>query len=200
MSLVAVIVGVDGLGRCAWGTTHAINTTYHDTEWGRPLHGEHALYERISLEAFQSGLSWLTILAKRPAFRAAFHDFDPDMVVQFTEDDVERLMADRGIVRNRAKIEAAQKNAAATIAVRDKGGLDALIWSHQPLITPTPRTVADIPSSTPESKALAAELRKHGFVFVGPTTVYALMEAIGMVDDHLLGCHRRGASRQWPAP
>lgn len=157
-----------------------------------PVRGERALFERISLEAFQSGLSWLTILAKRPAFRAAFADFDPDVVAAFGDADVERLMADAAIIRNRAKILAARTNAQATIALREHGGLDALIWSHRPVETPMPRTVADVPTSTPESKALAAALRGHGFAFVGPTTAYALMEAIGMVDTHLLGCHRRG--------
>ncbi len=189
-----VIVGDDGLARCPWATTHPLNLAYHDTEWGMPVRGERALYERIMLEAFQSGLSWLTILAKRPAFRAAFADFDPDVVARFTDDDIERLMTDASIVRNRQKITAARTNALATIALRQQGGLDALIWSHKPETTPAPRTVADVPASTPESTALAKELRSHGFVFVGPTTACALMDAIGMVDAHLVGCHRRGSS------
>jgi DNA-3-methyladenine glycosylase I len=193
-SSLGVIVGDDGLARCPWSTTHPLNLAYHDTEWGMPVRGERALYERIMLEAFQSGLSWLTILAKRPAFRAAFADFDPDVVARFTDDDIERLMTDANIVRNRQKITAARTNALATIALREQGGLDALIWSHKPETTPAPRTVADVPASTPESTALAKELRSHGFVFVGPTTACALMDAIGMVDAHLVGCHRRGSS------
>lgn len=188
------IVGGDGLARCPWATTHPLNLAYHDTEWGLPVRGEQALYERIMLEAFQSGLSWLTILAKRPAFRAAFADFDPDVVARFADDDIERLMTDAGIVRNRQKITAARTNALATIALRDRGGLDALIWSHKPETTPAPLTVADVPATTPESTALAKELRSRGFVFVGPTTACALMDAIGMVDAHLVGCHRRGSS------
>ncbi|MFC3997569.1 DNA-3-methyladenine glycosylase I [Nocardiopsis sediminis] len=192
------VVGEDGLGRCPWAVTHPLNLHYHDTEWGQPVHGEQALFERISLEAFQAGLSWLTILAKRPAFRTAFADFAPDAVAAFTDDDVERLMADTAIVRNRAKIEAARTNARATIALRDHGGLDALIWSHLPRDTPAPRTAEEVPTATPASRALAADLRTRGFRFVGPTTAYALMEAIGLVDTHLTGCHRRGSSGVHP--
>lgn len=188
------IIGEDGLGRCPWATTHPLNQEYHDTEWGMPVRGEQALYERISLEAFQSGLSWLTILRKRPAFRLAFADFDPDVVARFSDDDIERLMQNAGIVRNRRKIEAARTNAQATIALRDDGGLDELIWSHIPESTPAPRVVADVPAQTPDSTALAKALRTKGFVFVGPTTVWALMEAVGLVDTHLAGCHRRGIS------
>jgi DNA-3-methyladenine glycosylase I len=190
-----VVVGDDGLARCPWADAHPINRRYHDTEWGLPVHGERALYERISLEAFQAGLSWLTILTKRPAFRAAFCGFDPERVAEFGDDDVERLMADRAIVRNRTKIEAARSNARATIALRADGGLEALIWSHQPDRSPEPRTVAELPTSTSASKALAGDLRSRGFVFIGPTTAWALMEAIGLVDAHLVGCHRRGAAR-----
>jgi DNA-3-methyladenine glycosylase I len=158
------------------------------------VHGDQALFERIMLEAFQSGLSWLTILRKREAFRAAFADFDPDIVAAFTDDDIERLMQDAEIVRNRAKILAAITNARAVIALRDEGGLDALIWSYKPATTPAPRTHADVPTQTPESIALAKALKSRGFVFVGPTTAHALMEAIGMVDTHLVGCFRRGTS------
>jgi DNA-3-methyladenine glycosylase I len=190
-----VVAGDDGVPRCPWADAHPVNRRYHDTEWGLPVHGERGLYERISLEAFQAGLSWLTILTKRPAFRAAFAGFDPDAVAAFTDSDVERLMTDTAIVRNRAKIEAARTNARATIALRAEGGLDALIWSHEPDRTAAPRTIADIPASTPASKALAADLRARGFVFVGPTTAFALMGAIGLVDMHLVGCHRRGARR-----
>ncbi len=193
------IIGEDGVGRCPWATTHPLDLGYHDTEWGMPVRGEQALYERISLEAFQSGLSWLTILAKRPAFRAAFADFDPEVVAHFSDDDIARLMSDASIVRNLAKIRAARTNALATIALREQGGLDELIWSHQPPITPAPRTVTDVPASTPASTTLAKELRSHGFVFVGPTTAWALMEAVGMVDTHLVGCHRRGTSGMFAA-
>jgi DNA-3-methyladenine glycosylase I len=187
------IVGEDGLARCPWATGHSLNREYHDTEWGVAVHGERLLFERISLEAFQSGLSWLTILAKRPAFRSAFANFDPDAVAAFTDADVEGLMRDAAIVRNRAKIEAALRNARATVALREDGGLDRLIWSYAPERSPQPRTTAELPTASPESKALAKELKSRGFAFVGPTTAYALMEAIGMVDAHLLGCHRRGA-------
>lgn len=189
------VAGDDGLGRCPWATTHPLHLDYHDTEWGMPVRGERALYERIMLEAFQSGLSWLTILAKRPAFRAAFADFDPDVVARFTDDDIDRLMTDAGIVRNRQKITAARTNALATVALRNDGGIDELIWLHKPPTTPEPRVVSEVPTSTPESKALAKQLRSKGFVFVGPTTAWALMEATGLVDTHLVGCHRRGASR-----
>jgi DNA-3-methyladenine glycosylase I len=188
-----VVVGEDGLARCPWAADHPVNRRYHDTEWGLPVRGERALFERISLEAFQSGLSWLTILNKRDAFRHAFCDFDPERVAGFDDRDIERLMADRGIVRNRAKIEAAKTNAQATLALRTKGGLDRLVWSHKPARALEPRSAAELPTSTPDSKALAADLRAHGFAFVGPTTAWALMEAAGLVDAHLVGCHRRGA-------
>jgi DNA-3-methyladenine glycosylase I len=187
-------IGEDGRARCAWALSHPLNLHYHDTEWGMPVHGDQALFERIMLEAFQSGLSWLTILRKREAFRAAFADFDPDIVAAFTDDDIERLMQDMGIVRNRAKILAAITNARAVIALRDEGGLDALIWSHKPAVTPAPSTPAEVPTVSPESKALAKALKSRGFVFVGPTTAHALMEAIGLVDTHLVGCFRRGTS------
>ena len=188
------VTGDDGLARCPWAVGHPLNLEYHDREWGVPVHGERELLERISLEAFQSGLSWLTILAKRPAFRSAFANFDPDAVAAFGDSDVERLMADAGIVRNRAKIGATIANARATVDLRDHGGLDRLIWSHRPAPTPAPRTMDDLAATTPASTALARELKSHGFAFVGPTTAYAAMQAIGMVDDHLAGCHRRGAS------
>ena len=188
------VVGEDGLARCPWATGHPLNREYHDTEWGTPVHGERGLFERISLEAFQSGLSWLTILAKRPAFRTAFANFEPDAVAAFTDADVERLMADAAIVRNRAKIDAAIQNARATVALRADSGLDRLIWSYAPERPLEPRTMADLPTASAESKALAKDLKSRGFAFVGPTTAYALMEAIGMVDAHLLGCHRRGVA------
>ncbi len=190
------VIGDDGVARCGWGDANPLLRAYHDDEWGMPVRGEQPLYERVMLEAFQSGLSWLTILRKRDAFRAAFAGFDPEVVAGFNARDTERLMADAGIVRNRAKIDAAIKNAQATIALRDTvdGGLDALIWSFQPEVSPRPLTLADVPAKTPESLELSKTLKKHGFAFVGPTTAYALMEATGVVDTHLVGCHRRGAS------
>ena len=190
-----VVVGDDGIARCPWAVTPPIYADYHDTEWGVPLHGEAELFERITLEAFQSGLSWLTILRKREAFRAAFAGFDPEVVAALTDADVERLMGDAGIIRNRRKIEATRVNARATLALRADGGLDELIWSHRPETSPpAPKIDADIPAVTPESTALAKSLKTRGFVFVGPTTAYALMQAIGMVDDHLAGCHRRDSA------
>jgi DNA-3-methyladenine glycosylase I len=189
------VTGEDGLMRCPWAATDPLIRLYHDTEWGVPVHGERGLFERISLEAFQTGLSWLTILRKRPAFREVFAGFDPDAVARFAADDVERLMGDARIVRNRAKIEAARVNARAVVALREDGGLDRLIWSHRPASAPAPRSMADMAASTPESKALSADLRSRGLVFVGPTTAHALMEAIGLIDAHLAGCHRRGVNQ-----
>lgn len=191
------IIGDDGLARPAWAATNPLLRDYYDTEWGLPVRDEQGLYERISLEAFQAGLSWATILRKRDAFRAAFADFHPDTVAAFTEDDVERLLQDAGIVRNRLKISAAITNARATVNLRDDGGLVDFVWSFQPDSTPEPTALADIPTSSPESVALSKALRKRGFAFVGPTTMYALMEAIGMVDTHLLDSHRRGTSGVW---
>jgi DNA-3-methyladenine glycosylase I len=185
-----LVVGEDGLARCAWGASTPDYADYHDHEWGRPVHGADALYERLCLEAFQSGLSWLTILRKRENFRAAFAGFRIPAVAAFTAADVERLMADSGIVRNRAKIEAAIANARAAAEVDD---LDALIWSFAPPDRPAPRSYADVPAVTPESTALAKELKRRGFRFVGPTTAYAGMQACGLVDDHLEGCHARAA-------
>lgn len=180
--------GPDGALRCGWATASDDYLAYHDTEWGVPVHGESALLERITLEAFQSGLSWLTILRKRPAFRDAFADFDADAIARFTDDDVERLMADAGIVRNRRKIEAAITNARATVALRAGGGLDALIWSAAPRATSRPEELAQVPATTPESVALARTLKQAGFAHVGPTTMYAAMQACGLVDDHVRGC------------
>ncbi|HEY9558579.1 MAG TPA: DNA-3-methyladenine glycosylase I [Acidimicrobiales bacterium] len=190
----ACVEGDDGVARCPWASGDPLNVEYHDTEWGVAVHGESPLLERITLEAFQSGLSWLTILRKRPDFRRSFAGFDADVIASFDDDRVEKLMADASIVRNRAKILAARTNAAATVALRAKGGLDELIWSHVPDAAPAPRTTADVPAKTPGSVRLAKALKAEGFVFVGPTTAYALMQAVGLVDDHLVGCHRRGAS------
>lgn len=192
-----LVVGDDGLTRPAWASHDALLRDYYDVEWGMPVRDERGLFERLSLEAFQSGLSWRTILAKRPAFRAAFADFDPDVVAAFDDDDVARLMADAGIVRNRRKVDATIGNARATVALRDAGGLPALVWSFQPVDTPRPTTYADVPTSSAESVALAKALRKAGFAHVGPTTMYALMEAVGIVDTHLVGSHRRGSSGVW---
>lgn len=194
-----LVLGEDGLARPVWAATDPLLRAYYDTEWGVPVRDERGLYERICLEGFQSGLSWATILRKRPAFREAFAGFDPEAVAGFGDDDEARLMADAGIVRNRAKIRATITNAQATIALRDEGGLAQLIWSFQPETTPQPRTMAEVPTQSPESKAMSKALKKEGFVFVGPTTMYALMSAIGMVDLHLMGSHRRGASGMWPA-
>ena len=190
---VDVVVGVDGRGRCRWGAAPPEYVVYHDEEWGRPLHDNQRLFEKLCLEAFQSGLSWLTILRKRPAFRAAFADFVPDLVAEFGPADVERLLADAGIVRNRAKIEAAVANARAVLTL--PAGLGQLLWSFAPPTgaRPRPRVFAEVPAVTPESTAMAKELRRRGFRFVGPTTAYALMQATGMVDDHLVACWRATA-------
>jgi DNA-3-methyladenine glycosylase I len=186
--------GSDGRPRCWWGASSEEYERYHDEEWGRPVTDDRGLYERMVLEGFQSGLSWLTILRKRPAFRAAFVDFDPVQVAGFDDHDVRRLMADTGIVRNLAKVNAAITNARATVSLRDQGGLAALIESHRPDQHPAPTSTGDVQTATAESLALSKALKKAGFVFVGPTTMYALMEAIGIVDDHLTGCHRHGAA------
>lgn len=194
-----VVIGDDGLARPAWAAADPLLRDYYDTEWGMPVTDEHGVYERISLEGFQAGLSWATILRKRPAFRAAFDGFVPDTIARYTEADVERLIADAGIVRNRRKVEATIGNARATVALRDEMGLAALVWSFRPDDTPRPERFDDIPTKSAESAALSKELRRRGFAFVGPTTMYALMEAIGIVDTHLLGSHRRGSSGVWPA-
>lgn len=191
------IIGEDGLARPVWAATDPLLRNYYDTEWGLPVRDEQGLYERISLEAFQAGLSWATILRKRPAFRAAFADFHPETVASFTEDDVDRLLQDAGIVRNRLKIRATITNARATLELRNDGGLVDFVWGFRPAATPEPTSLAQIPTTSPESVALSKALRKRGFVFVGPTTMFALMEAIGMVDTHLVGSHRRGSSGVW---
>ncbi|MCC3775988.1 DNA-3-methyladenine glycosylase I [Streptomyces sp. UNOB3_S3] len=195
MSGAGVVIGPDGLARCPWGLeaeSLADYRVYHDTEWGLPVHGDDALFERITLEAFQSGLSWLTILRRREGFRAAFAGFSIEKVAAFTEEDAERLLADPGIIRNRAKIAATLANARAAAELAP-GELDALVWSHapDPANRPAPRSMADVLPVTPESTALAKALKKHGFRFVGPTTAYALMQACGLVNDHLAGCHTR---------
>jgi len=182
-----LVTGADGLARCAWGAATPEYAVYHDREWGRPVRTDDGLYERLTLEAFQSGLSWLTILRKREAFRAAFANFEISKVAAFGEADIDRLLADTGIVRNRAKIEAAIANARAAADL--DGGLAELLWSFAPPGRPRPRSFAEISPTTAESTAMAKALKRHGFRFVGPTTAYALMQAVGMVDDHLVGCH-----------
>ncbi|MET0837621.1 MAG: DNA-3-methyladenine glycosylase I [Marmoricola sp.] len=190
------VVGEDGVARCSWAGPPGTMRDYHDTEWGVPVRGEQGLFERMCLEGFQAGLSWSTILNKRDRFREVFHGFDVDRVAAMTDADVERLLTDTGIVRNRAKIEATRKNAAATIALREDGGLEAFVEQFRPEHDPEPRVPAEVPTTTAESIALSKALRKRGFGFVGPTTMHALMEATGLVDTHLLGCHRRGIARR----
>ncbi|HEV7189554.1 MAG TPA: DNA-3-methyladenine glycosylase I [Blastococcus sp.] len=183
--------------RCAWADSAPEYATYHDEEWGTPLRGDDALFERLCLEAFQSGLSWITILRKRPAFRSAFAGFSIDAVAEFGADDEARLMADAGIVRNRAKIAAAIGNARAAQDLPE--GLSALLWSFSPEgPRARPATLAEVPATSAESVAMAKELKRRGFVFVGPTTAYALMQATGMVDDHVATCFR-AQSRSGPA-
>jgi DNA-3-methyladenine glycosylase I len=186
------IAAADGRLRCPWALSAPEYLAYHDNEWGRPTHGDDTLFERLTLEAFQSGLSWLTILRKREAFRAAFDGFSLEKVAAYGSTDVDRLLGDAGIVRNRAKVSAAITNARAALAVAE--GLDALLWSFapDPASRAAPQTLADVPPVTDESKALAQDLKRRGFVFVGPTTVYATMQATGMIDDHLAGCIARG--------
>jgi DNA-3-methyladenine glycosylase I len=188
--MTGAVVGEDGVARCPWGDSDEVMRAYHDTEWGVPVEGESAHLERLTLEAFQSGLSWRTILLKRPAFREAFDGFDADRIATYDERDVARLMADAGIVRNLAKVTAAITNARATVALREQGGLVGLIHEHRPLTWSPPVTTDDLVPRTPESLALSKALKKAGFAFVGPTTMHALMEALGLVDDHLVGCHR----------
>ena len=190
------VVGEDGLPRCPWAGGPGVMRDYHDTEWGRPVSGEAAHLERLTLEAFQSGLSWSTILNKREAFREVFAGFDAEAVAAYDGRDVARLMGEPRIVRNRRKIEAALTNAAATVALREQGGLEDLVLSFRPDRSPAPRTTEELMVTSPESVALSRALKKAGFAFVGPTTMYALMEAVGLVDDHLVGCHRRGVAGQ----
>lgn len=190
----STIVGLDGVRRCAWSDGSADYRSYHDEEWGRPVHGDVPLFERITLEAFQSGLSWLTILRKRNAFRSAFSGFDPHAVQAYDTADVERLMGDAGIVRNRRKIDATLQNARTLVELRLSGGegaLDALFWSFAPSDRGhRPRSLDELRSQTPESVALSKELKRVGFAFVGPTTMHAAMQACGVIDDHVRGCHR----------
>jgi DNA-3-methyladenine glycosylase I len=188
---VSLVVGDDGRARCAWGAGSPDYRVYHDLEWGKPVRGDRALFERLTLEAFQSGLSWITILRKRENFRSAFANFDLQVVGAFTDADRERLMADAGIVRNRAKINATITNARALAHWHDDegdGALDALVWSFVDPAHPRPRSMSDLAAQSPASKALSKALKKRGFVFIGPTTMHAAMQAIGVIDDHLVGC------------
>jgi DNA-3-methyladenine glycosylase I len=188
-----VVVGEDGLARCRWGANDPEYRRYHDEEWGTPLHGDRALFEKMSLEGFQAGLSWITILRRRPGFREAFHGFDIDAVADFTAEYAEELMLDARIIRNRAKIAATIGNARLTreLVTDDPGALDRLMWSFAPAPRATaPSSFAEIPAVTPESTAMSRALKKLGFRFVGATTMYALMQSSGMVDDHVAGCWR----------
>jgi DNA-3-methyladenine glycosylase I len=185
-------IGGDGLARCGWVGDDAEYRRYHDEEWGRPLHGDRALFEKMSLEGFQAGLSWITILRKRPRFREVFAGFDPEVVAGYGDDDIERLMGDAGIIRNRAKILATIGNAR-LVTQMAPGELDAWMWSFAPAArdeASRPASFAQVPATTAASDALSKALRKAGFRFVGSTTMYALMQSAGMVDDHLVGCHR----------
>jgi DNA-3-methyladenine glycosylase I len=186
------VEGEDGVRRCPWAGAPGVMRDYHDTEWGDPVSGESSYLERLTLEAFQSGLSWSTILHKREAFREVFHRFDADAIAAFGEDDVERLMAEARIVRNRRKIEATVLNARATVALRAAEGLEGFVLGFRPEVPPAPESTEEMATTSPESVALSKALKKRGFAFVGPTTMYALSEAIGLFDPHLVGCHRRG--------
>src|SRR5699024_4990330 len=194
-----IVLGEDGLARPKWASVDPMLREYYDTEWGMPIRDEQGLYERLRLEAFQAGLSWATILRKGPAFRTAFADFDPEKVARFDDWDAERLWSAAGIVRSQRNIRAASNNATATTRPRRDSGSADFIWSFQPDRTPRPRTIEEIPTNSAESLALSKALRKEGFNFVGSTTMYALMEAVGIVDTHLLDSHRRGSSGVWPA-
>jgi DNA-3-methyladenine glycosylase I len=200
-----VIRSGDGIRRCPWGAEPAEYRAYHDREWGRPVTDEVRIFEKLCLEGFQSGLSWLTILRKRQAFRRAFAGFDIPTVARFGRRDVERLLADAGIVRHRGKIEAAIGNARAVQDLHTEGdSLAALVWRHEPGRHPVPRTLDDLAATSPESNALSKELRRRGLRFVGPTTVYASMQSLGLVNDHLRGCHARApveeARKKLPRP
>jgi DNA-3-methyladenine glycosylase I len=192
-----VVEGEDGITRCAWGASAPEYLLYHDEEWGRPVGDDNRVYEKLCLEGFQSGLSWITILRKREGFRRAFAAFDPVKVARFDDAEVERLLQDAAIVRHQGKILAAIGNARATVALREQGvSLAGLVWQYEPPRSGRPHALADLPASTPESAALSARLRKHGFRFVGPTTIYAAMQSLGVVNDHLLGCFARDEVEQ----
>jgi DNA-3-methyladenine glycosylase I len=189
-----LVLGEDGLARCRWGASDETYRTYHDDEWGRPVTDERGLYEKLCLEALQSGLSWALILRKRAGIRDAFAGFDPDAVARFRTREIEKLLRDERVIRNRKKIEAIVRNAQATVDARSEMPLPQLVWSFRPQGRPAPRSYADMPSLTDESKLLAKELKRRGFAFVGPTTVYSTMQAVGVVNDHLEGCFARDAA------
>ena len=192
---VSVLPGSDGKKRCAWCVGDELYEQYHDLEWGRPMKDERAIFEKLCLEGFQAGLSWLTILKKREAFRVAFRGFEPKVVAKFTARDVQRLMKDQSIVRNRAKIESAINNARVLCSMHEQGeSLSKLVWSHAPARTVAPRNLSQLKAVTPQSVALSKELKKRGFSFVGPTTLYAAMQSLGVVNDHVVGCHRAASS------
>ncbi|GAA0620361.1 DNA-3-methyladenine glycosylase I [Kribbella sandramycini] len=184
------VIGADGQPRCGWATSAPEYVEYHDNEWGKEIRDDRALFERMTLEGFQSGLSWITILRKRENFRTAFAQFDPEQIAKYGDADFDRLMADAGIVRNRLKINATIANARALLELAD-GEFTDLLWSFQPAKRKAPKTLGDVPATTPESVAMSKALKKHGFVFVGPTTAYALMQATGIVNDHLATCIAR---------
>jgi len=193
---MSVVIGEDGRGRCSWGAADPEYRRYHDEEWGTPLHGDRPLFEKLSLEGFQAGLSWITILRRRPVFREVFHDFDIATVAAFTERDVDALVQDARIIRHRGKIEATVSNARITrdLVADSPGALDELMWSFAPPAHDVPADFGSVPAVTPESTALSVALRRLGFRFVGPTTMYALMQSSGMVDDHVRGCWRARTS------
>jgi DNA-3-methyladenine glycosylase I len=187
-----LVIGEDGIARCPWGASTPEYQAYHDNEWGLPVGDDNRVFEKLCLEGFQAGLSWLTILRKREAFRRAFASFDPRKVARFGDADIARLLGDAGIIRHRGKIVATIANAEATVRLSEQGvRLAAFVWSYEPAARPAPKALSDLPASTAESKALSADLRRHGFRFVGPTTVYAAMQSLGLVNDHLKGCHSR---------
>ena len=186
-----LVKGDDGKARCRWGSTDELDRDYHDREWGRPVTDERGLYEKLCLECLQSGLSWALILRKRDGIRDAFADFSPDAVAAFGRKQIEGLLKDTRVIRNRRKLEAIVQNAQATVAMRDQKPLAELVWSFLPPRRPAPRSYADMASLTDESKQLAKELKRQGFAFVGPTTVYSTMQAVGVVNDHLAGCFVR---------
>ncbi|MCZ4498793.1 MAG: DNA-3-methyladenine glycosylase [Marmoricola sp.] len=196
--MAEAVLGPDGAARCPWGSGGGALGAYHDTEWGLPVAGEAALFERLSLEGAQAGLSWLTILNKRQRYREVFHAFDVDTCAAMTDDDLDAAMLDVGIVRNRGKVTSVRKNARAVIELRADGGLEAYVATFAPAQTPVPARTEDLPTSSAESLALSKALKKRGFSFVGPTTMFALFEATGLVDTHLTGCYRRGVSGRWP--
>lgn len=193
-----LVVGADRLARPLWASHDPLLMDYYDTEWGMPVTDERGVFERLCLEIFQSGLSWRLILQRRPLLREAFADFDVDAVARFGDADFERLMLDSGVIRNRLKILSIIRNARATIALRENEPLHEVVWAAKPLTTPRPTSAAEVPSTSAESRQLTKQLKARGFSFVGPTNLFALMEAIGVVDTHLVGSHRRGSSGVWP--